>query len=388
MSDPHPIYLDYNATTPITPGVREAMLPFLEEHFGNPSSNHAYGKVARQAVDKARSQVANLIGADAKEIIFTGSGTEANNLAIQGVARAYRNKGNHIITTAIEHPAVLEVCHYLAAKDYHVTILPVDQFGQVHLDDLAAALRPETILVSVMHANNEVGTIQPIQTMANLIHQAGALFHTDAAQSVGKLPVHVHDLNVDLLSIAGHKLYAPKGVGALYIRDGLHLDKIIFGADQERGLRPGTENVLEIVGLGAAAQEAERNLEERVQHLKNMRNRLYSGLVYALPPGVLHVNGHPDRRLPNTLNISFKDLEANQILDEISAFVAASAGAACHADQINISHVLEAMNVPLEWAKGALRLSVGQITTGAEVDKAVAVIAFAVKYLIFQKNNK
>ncbi len=387
MTQTHPIYLDYNATTPLTLDVKAAMLPYFEEHFGNPSSNHVYGKAARQAVDKARSQVANLIGADEKEIIFTGSGTEANNLAILGIAHAYHEKGNHIITTAIEHPAVLEVCHHLASHGFRITTLPVDQFGQVHLDDLAAAITPETILVSVMHANNEVGTIQPIQTMANLIHQAGALFHTDAAQSVGKLPVNVQNLNVDLLSIAGHKLYAPKGIGALYIRNGVHVEKVIFGAEQEKGLRPGTENVLEIVGLGAAAQEAELKLEARMQHLKNMRDRLYSGLVYALPPGILHVNGHPDRRLANTLNISFKDLEANKILDEISAFVAASAGAACHADQIDISHVLSAMNVPLEWAKGALRFSVGAMTTGAEIDKAVAVIAFAVKYLIYQNKN-
>jgi len=374
-----PIYLDYNATTPLTPHVISAMRPFLEQHFGNPSSSHVYGRITRDTVIKARNQVAALINAGPKEIIFTSGGTEANNIAIQGAARATRHKGNHVITTAVEHPAVSEVCTYLATQGYQITTLPVDQFGQVSPDDLAAALTPETILVSVMHANNEVGTIQPIKALAALAHQAGALFHTDAAQSVGKLPVDVIKLDVDLLSIAGHKLYAPKGVGGLYIRRGIRLEKITFGAGQERDLRPGTENVLEIVGLGAAAEEAHQTLQEHMTHLKATRDRLHAGLESALPPGTTRLNGHPDERLPNTLNLSFKNIEANVLLDHIQDRVAASAGAACHADQITISSVLKAMNVPLEWAKGALRFSVGLMTTGKEIEHAIQIIAHAIK---------
>jgi cysteine desulfurase len=370
-----PIYLDYNATTPLTPQVIAAMRPYLEEHFGNPSSNHHFGHNAKAAVEKARGQVAALIGANPDEIIFTSGGTESNNLALQGTARANHSKGNHIITSAIEHPAVTEVCAYLASQGFQVTTLPVDQYGQVSPNDLASALTPDTILVSIMHSNNEVGTIQPIRTLADLAHQAGAFFHTDAAQSVGKIPVNVNDLGVDLLSIAGHKLYAPKGVGALYVRRGITLEKIIFGASQEQNLRPGTENVLEIVGLGAAAEEAHLNLDQRISHLKTMRDRLHAGLESALPPGVLHLNGHQKERLPNTLNLSFKNLEANIILDNISEFVAASAGAACHADHIDISSVLTAMGVPLQWAKGALRFSVGEMTTAEDIDHATQVIA-------------
>jgi cysteine desulfurase len=377
-----PIYLDYNATTPLTPNVIAAMRPFLEEHFGNPSSNHHFGQIAKAAIEKARSQMAALIGANPAEIIFTSGGTESNNLALQGAGRENATKGTHIITTAIEHPAVTEVCAYLTSQGFQVTTLPVDQYGQVSPNDLAAALTPETILVSVMHSNNEVGTVQPIQALADLTHKAGALFHTDAAQSVGKLPVDVTDLGVDLLSIAGHKLYGPKGVGALYIRRGITLEKITFGASQERNLRPGTENVLEIVGLGAAAEEAHLNLDQRIKHLKAMRDRLHSGLEAALTPDVLHLNGHPKERLPNTLNLSFKDLEANIILENISEFVAASAGAACHADHIDISSVLTAMRVPLEWAKGALRFSVGEMTTSEEIDHAVKIIAEAVMTML------
>ena len=386
---PHtkPIYLDYNATTPLTPKVIAAMRPFLEEHFGNPSSNHIFGEIAKAAVEKARSQVAALIDADPEEIIFTSGGTESNNLALQGAARANASKGKHIITTAIEHPAVLEVCAYLVSQGYRVTTLPVNKYGQVSPDDLAITLTPETVLVSVMHSNNEVGTIQPIQALADLAHQAGALFHTDAAQSVGKLPMNVNDLGVDLLSIAGHKLYAPKGVGALFVRRGITLEKIIFGAAQERDLRPGTENVLEIVGLGTAAEEAHHNLDRRMRHLKAMRDRLHSGLESALPSGVLHLNGHPEKRLPNTLNISFKNLEANIILENISEFVAASAGAACHADHIDISSVLTAMGVPLEWAKGALRFSVGEMTRAEEIDHAIQIIVQTIKFLYANLNE-
>lgn len=375
MQQPKPIYLDYNATTPLTPEVIQAMRPFLEEHFGNPSSSHPYGRITHDAVEKARRRVARLIHAAPDEIIFTSGGTEANNLAIRGIVQANAGKGDHIITTAIEHPAVTEVCHHLARQGFRITTLPVDPYGRVSPEDLEAALRPETILVSVMHANNEVGTIQPIKILSKLTHQAGALFHTDAAQSVGKIPVDVDDLGVDLLSIAGHKLYAPKGIGALYIRRGIPLEKIIFGAGQERNLRPGTENVLEIVGLGEAVLQADRDLTVNILHFKAMRDRLHAGLEAALPPGMIRLNGHPDDRLPNTLNLSFINIEANTLLDRLQDSVAASAGAACHADEVRISSVIEAMGVPAEWAKGTVRFSVGRMTTAEEIDQAVTIIS-------------
>jgi cysteine desulfurase len=378
MNPSKPIYLDYNATTPLTSEVISAMLPFLEEHFGNPSSTHPYGQVTHKAVEKARAHVARLIQAKAEEIIFTSGGTESNNLAIRGLAKTLGGKGNHIITSAIEHPAVTEVCQVLANHGFEITTLPVDSCGKVSPSDLEAALKPDTILVSVMHANNEVGTIQPIKNLAALAHEAGALFHTDAAQSAGKLPVDVIALGVDLLSIAGHKLYAPKGVGALYIRKDVQLEKIIFGAGQEHGLRPGTENVLEIVGLGQAAQQAGRDLENNISHFETMRDRLQAGLEAALPPGSLRLNGHPVDRLPNTVNLSFKGVEANALLDEIQDGVAASAGAACHAGQVKISSVLSAMGVPIQWAKGTVRFSVGRMTTTAEIDQAVEIIIRAI----------
>ena len=382
MQRQQPIYLDYNATTPLTPHVIAAMRPVLEVYYGNPSSSHPIGRIARDAVETARGQVAALIGASVQEIIFTSGGTESNNIALQGAARANLSKGTHIITTAIEHPAVTEVCAYLASQGYRITILPVDKYGQVSPQDLAAALTPDTVLVSVMHSNNEVGTIQPIKALTALAYQAGALFHCDAAQSVGKLPVDVTDLGVDLLSIAGHKLYAPKGVGALFIRRSVALEKISFGASQERDLRPGTENVLEIVGLGAAAEEARLNLEKRINHLQTTRDRLHSGLESALPHNTLRLNGHPDERLPNTLNLSFKNIPANTLLENIASQVAASAGAACHAEHVEVSGVLKAMGVPLEWAKGAVRFSVGEMTTSDEIDRAVKIIADAVKTML------
>ena len=378
MSLPKPVYLDYNATTPLTEDVIEAMRPFLGVHFGNPSSQHFYGQITHQAVETARRQVAHLIRAHPNEIIFTSGGTESNNLALRGAARAGNGDKNHIITSAVEHPAVTEVCQFMEIEGFEITTLPVDEFGLVSPLDLQSTLRSDTLLVSIMHANNEVGTIQPIQTLADLAHESGALFHTDAAQSVGKIPVNVEELGVDLLSIAGHKLYAPKGVGALYIREGVRLKKITFGAGQERGLRPGTENVLEIIGLGRAAQGARQDLEANRQHFKTMRDRLEAGLMAALGEENLKVNGHPEKRLPNTLNISFKGMRANDLLEKIQADVAASAGAACHADQVQISSVLAAMEIPVKWAQGTLRFSVGQMTRTEEIDRAVNAIARAI----------
>ena len=366
-----PIYLDYNATTPIDPRVAEAMLPYLHQHFGNPSSSHAYGQTTAAAVDRARGQLATMLGCGAEEVIFTSGGTEANNHAIKGVAGAYREMGNHIITSAVEHPAVLEVCRWVETQGLRVTYLPVDGFGAVAPQRVEAALTPQTVLVSVMHANNEVGTIQPIREIAAIAHRHGALMHTDAAQSVGKIPVKVADLDVDLLSIAGHKLYAPKGIGALYIRKGVRLEKLMHGAGHEMGWRGGTENVLHTVGLGQACQMIDDNLPAYSSHLSGMRDRLEKGLSLQLPE--LWINGHPENRLPNTCSVSFENLEANTLLSQMEE-VAASAGAACHSDRVEVSSVLEAMALPLNYAMGTLRFSVGRFTTPEEIDQAVAEI--------------
>ncbi|MGD8509400.1 MAG: cysteine desulfurase family protein, partial [Syntrophobacterales bacterium] len=285
-----PIYLDYNATTPIDPEVAEAMRPYLFEHFGNPSSSHWYGVQTKKAVDEARRQVADLLHCRPEEVVFTSGGSESNNYAIKGTAFANRDKGNHIITSAIEHPAVLEVCKYLAENGFQITYLPVDEFCLVHPRELQESITPQTILITIMHANNEVGTIQPIAEIAQIAKEHGIVFHTDAAQSVGKIPTRVDELAVDLLTIAGHKLYAPKGIGALYVRGGIRLEKLIHGADHERDLRAGTENVLEIVGLGQACKIAKRDLEKNMRHMQKMRDLLYAGLKKQW--GELKLNGH------------------------------------------------------------------------------------------------
>ncbi|MFO7917642.1 MAG: cysteine desulfurase family protein [Anaerolineae bacterium] len=373
-----PIYLDYNATTPIASQVAKAMEPYLYEQFGNPSSSHPYGVVARQAVDAARAQVAGLLGCRPAEVIFTSGGTESNNYAIKGVALGNPEQKGHIITSAVEHPAVTEVCNWLESRGFRITVLPVDAHGLVDPADLERAITPDTLLVTVMHANNEVGTIQPVAELAEIAHEHDALMHTDAAQSVGKIPVKLDALDVDLLSIAGHKLYAPKGIGALYVRGGVQLAKLLHGAGQEGGRRPGTENVLEIVGLGQACQVAGRDLEENGAHFQAVRDRLYEGLLRELGDGVVRLNGHPDKRLPNTLSLSFRGVEANTLLAEIGEKVAASAGAACHAAEVDISAVLGAMEVPVEWAMGTVRFSVGRGTTAEEVDQAVKIVAEAV----------
>ena len=374
---PKPIYLDYNATTPHDPRVIEAMRPFFEEEFGNPSSSHFYGSKPKNAVIKAREQVASLLNCRPEEIVFTSGGTESNNFAIKGCAQAFPHKGNHIITSQIEHPAVVEVCRFLETTGFEITYLPIDEFGLVNVADLAAAIKEETILISIMHANNEVGTIEPLAEIARLAKKHDIVFHTDAAQSVGKISVDVDRLGVDLLSIAGHKIYAPKGVGALYIRQGLAPAKLMHGAGQEMSVRPGTENVLEIVGLGMACEIARRDLDKNMKHMQAMRDRLYDGIKKECGP--VKLNGHPQRRLPNTLNISFLDLEANRILDAIGSEVATSAGAACHSDMVEVSAVLKAMNVPLEWAKGTLRLTTGRMTTAEQIDTAVKAICAAVE---------
>ncbi|MFZ2039704.1 MAG: aminotransferase class V-fold PLP-dependent enzyme [Desulfobacterales bacterium] len=371
-----PIYLDYNGTTPHAPEVIAAMRPFLENAFGNPSSNHWYGIRPKRAVEQARRQVAALLGCAPAEVVFTSGGTESNNHAIRGAAANLSGRGRHIITSTVEHPAVLAVCRYLEVQGFSVTLVPVDSEGLVHPADVAAAIRPDTILISLMHANNEVGTVQPLAEVAALARPRGILVHTDAAQSLGKIPVDVAALGVDLLSLAGHKLYAPKGVGVLYIRRGVSLEKFCHGAGQENGLRAGTENVLEIVGLGQACEIAARDLDANQAHMQTLRDRLEARFFEML--GDIRRNGHPVKRLPNTLSVSFKGLEANRILEEIGLEVAASAGAACHADTVALSHVLEAMALPLEWAKGTLRFSLGRMTTAAEIDRAAAVVIAAV----------
>jgi cysteine desulfurase len=374
-----PIYLDYNATTPIDPVVAKAMIPYLYEHFGNPSSNHPYGLQARQAVEKAREQVAGLLNCLPGEIIFTSGGTESNNYALRGAAFANQGRGVHIITSAIEHPAVTEVCSWLETQGFHINTLPVDAYGRVDPKSLADEITSETILVSIMLANNEVGTIQPVKELVEITHRVGALFHTDAAQAVGKINVDVLALDVDLLSVAGHKLYAPKGVGAIYIKEGIEIPNLTFGAGHESGHRPGTENVLEIVGLGAACELARRDLEEIQLRCRAARDQLHQGLEAKLGAEGIRLNGHLQDRLPNTLNLSFKNIPADQLLGEIKDDVAASAGAACHADQVRVSGVLEAMGVPLEWAMGAVRFSVGRETSREEIEAALQVIANAMK---------
>ena len=382
MENKSPIYLDYNATTPIAKEVADEMAPYLYGNFGNPSSTHPYGVQAKLAVEKARQQVAEAINCRSSEVVFTSGGTESNNYAIRGYALANRDKGNHIITSAIEHPAVLEVCRYLETRGYLVTYLPVDHYGLVDPEDLKDAITPNTLLVSIMHANNEVGTIQPIEELAEITHEAGAVFHTDAAQTLGKYPLDVQELGVDLLSIAGHKLYAPKGIGALYVRSGTILDKLMQGADHESDRRPGTENVLEIVGLGKASEIARRDLEKNIHHFKKMRDRLHQGVEASLPEDSFVLNGHPELRLPNTLSLGFYMVEANTLLSEIGDQVAASAGAACHSDDIDLSHVLEAMNVPIDYAMGTIRFSVGRGTTEDEIDKSVEILTKSLRALL------
>jgi len=373
-----PIYLDYNATTPVDSEVLEAMRPYLEEHFGNPSSSHPYGAEAREGVERARGQVAGLLGCKPEEIVFTSGGTESNNLAVKGAAQARRARGNHIITTAVEHPAVAEVVGRLGAAGFRATVLPVDAAGLVDPGDVERAIEADTVLVTIMHANNEVGAIQPIEEISKITRRAGVVFHTDAAQSVGKIPARVEELGVDLLSVAGHKLYAPKGVGALYVRRGTRIEKLMDGASHERDMRPGTENVAGIVGLGQACEIAGRAMPGASLHMREMRDRLFEGLRGEL--GGVRLNGHPERRLPNTLSVGFLNLDASELLSRVEG-VAASAGAACHAGGAAGSTVLMAMKVPPGYAAGTVRFSTGRRTTAEEIDRAASLVVSAVRRL-------
>jgi cysteine desulfurase len=360
------IYLDFNASTPTAPEVVDAMRMILEEPYGNPSSGHWAGSPAREAVDKARMQVAGLLGCKSNEIVFTSGGSEANNHTLKGVFFASGRADAHIVTTEMEHPAVINPCRFLERLGATVTYLRVDGFGRVNPDDVRQALRPSTILVSVMHANNEVGTIQPIEEIAQITHEAGILLHSDAAQSAGKISFTVQELGVDLLSVAGHKLYAPKGVGALYIRDGISLEPLIHGASHESGRRAGTENVLLDVALGAACDLARRKGMDAVRELRDL---FWSLLQDKFGERVV-LNGHPIERLPNTLNVSFVAQVGAEILGRLPE-VAASTGSACHAGSVELSPVLRAMGIPPEIGMGAIRFSLGRTTTREEVKAVV-----------------
>lgn len=381
-----PVYLDHNATTPVDPRVAEAMSPVLAEAFGNPSSAHAYGTPARDLLEAARGRVTGLLGADAGRLVFTGSGTEADALAVRGAVLQliasgpgrWREERPHVITQPTEHPAVLAACEYLLRwHGAEVTLLSVDEHGRVDPDELRAAITDRTLLVSVMHANNETGTIQPIAELARITHESpDALFHTDAAQTVGKVPVDVEALGVDLLTLVGHKMYAPKGVGALWVRDGVRLEPLVAGGGQEGGLRAGTENLPHAVALGAAAVLASDDLAGgEPARLTALRDRLHAGLDAALP-GRVQLNGHPSERLPHTLNVSLDGVDARALLALVPG-LAASTGSACHAGATTPSPVLTAMGRDARGAYAALRLSLGRWTTAADVDRAVALLAAA-----------
>ncbi|MDP2336578.1 MAG: cysteine desulfurase family protein [Bacteroidota bacterium] len=376
----HPIYLDYNATTPVDPEVAKEMIPYIESFYGNPSSSYSIGRSNREAVEKARAQVAKLINCQADEIYFTSCATESNNLAIKGIAWANSDKGRHIITSAIEHPAVMEVCKYLSSQGFEITWLPVDHSGRIGPKDVENAIRKDTILITIMHANNEVGTIQPISEIGSIARQKNIVFHTDASQSVGKIETDVDKLGVDLLTIAGHKLYAPKGIGALYIRQGTPIENLMHGGGHEKGIRPGTENVIHTVGLGKACEVAMRDFKKNQHNMQVSRDRLLDGLVSQLGNKV-HVNGNLGNCLPNTLSVAFENISAHALASFISSDVLISTGSACHSGETTISSVLQAMNLDFRTAAATVRISTGKKTTEEEIDFAVEVLVNAVKKL-------
>jgi len=370
------IYLDYNATTPIAKEVAESMMPFVLEDFGNPSSAHPMGKKAKEALEKARDRIAALLGCEGKEIIFTSGGTESNNMVLKSLAWTMRNKGRHIITTKIEHPAIINTALFLMETGLDVTFIPVDQYGQVDPDEVRKAIRKDTVLITVMHANNETGTIQPISDIGAIAREYGILFHTDAAQAVGKIETKVDDLGVDFLTIAGHKLYAPKGVGALYIREGIEIEPFMHGGGQEMGLRSGTENVILNVALGTACELVQGTLFTEIPRMKTLRDGLSDHIASAVPEAVVH--GHPEQRLPNTLFISFPGMIGEELLNAMPE-VCASTGSACHDQSVSLSHVLASMGVKKEVGMGAIRLSLGRPTKEDEVDQAAQLLINAVK---------
>ncbi|MCP1662095.1 cysteine desulfurase [Methanocalculus sp. AMF5] len=373
------IYLDNAATTKTHSDVVSAMLPYFNEHFGNPSSLYDLAGASRTAVDLAREQVAAALGADAKEIFFTSGGTESDNWAIRGVARAHAKKGRHIITSAIEHHAVLHTCLALEKEGYEITTLPVDEYGRVSPKDVEDAIRPDTILITVMLANNEIGTIQPIQEIGAIGRARKVIVHTDAVQAVGQIPVDVNTLNVDLLSVSAHKFGGPKGVGALYIKRGVYLHPLLHGGAQEKRRRAGTENVPGIVGLGKAINRATADLPDKAERLIRLRQRLFDGLL-TIPES--QANGHPTERLPNNVNVVFRYIEGESILLLLNAHgIAASSGSACTSSSLEPSHVLLACGLPHETAHGSLRLTLGEETTDEEIDTVLEVVPTVVQRL-------
>ena len=373
-------YMDHSATSPVDPEVLEAMLPYFKESFGNASTLYSLGREARTAMEKARKQVASLIGARAEEVYFTSGGTESDNLAIKGTISRLKGKGNHIITSAIEHPAVEETCKYLEKNGYTVTYLPVGEDGIVKMEDLKESTREDTILITIMHANNEIGTIQPIKEIGALAREKGILFHTDAVQSVGKIPVNVEDMNVDLLSISAHKLHGPKGVGALYIRKGVRIDPLFHGGGHEKGMRPGTENIPGIVGLGKACQLAEENLDKNMEYVVSLRDQLIKGVLGSIEQSFL--NGHPTKRLPNNANFRFSSIEGESLILQLDfKGINASTGSACSSNKLEPSHVLMAIGLEEVDAHGSLRISLGKENTPEDIDSSIVVIKEVVERL-------
>lgn len=374
------IYMDHSATSPVDPEVFEAMKPYFVDNFGNASTLYSKGRDARKAMEAAREQVASLIGAKPEEVIFTSGGTESDNIAIKGTAYRLKNNGNHIITSAIEHPAVRETCKYLEKNGFEVTYLPVYEEGIVRVSDLEDAITDKTILITIMHANNEIGTIQPISEIGKIARENKIYFHTDAVQTVGKIPVNVEEMNVDMLSLSAHKVYGPKGIGALYVKKGVRLEPIIHGGGHEKGLRPGTENVSGIVGLGKACELAEKNLLEDTKYITNLRDKLIDGILDSIEQSYL--DGHRTKRLPNNVNVRFTGIEGESLVLHLdSKGVAASTGSACSSKSLEPSHVLIALGLEHVEAHGSLRLTLGKENTGEEVDYVITAVKEVVETL-------
>jgi cysteine desulfurase len=385
------IYLDHNATTPVYPEVLEAMLPFYKEGFGNASSIHSFGREAKVALEESREKISKLLNADPLEIYFTSGGTESDNLAVKGIAWANRKKGNHIITSKIEHHAILESCKFLEREGLEVTYLPVDRYGLADPDELKKNIKKETILVSIMHANNEVGTIEPIEELSKIARENGVYFHTDAVQSTGKIKIDVNSLGVDLLSLSAHKFYGPKGVGAIYIKRGVRLTPLAHGGHHEKARRAGTENVPGIVGLAKALEIANRDMEKEDKRLKNLSERFFEKITEQIPD--VYLNGHPELRIPNTLNLSFKGVEGESIILSLDLKgIAVASGSACTSGTLEPSHVLSAMGVPPDLAQSSLRFSFGRSNTIDDIDYVVEVLPEIVSRLramspIYQKEK-
>lgn len=375
-----PVYLDYNATTPIDKEVAKAMLPYIETNYGNPSSSYLLGRLNKEAIEQARRQVANLICSKPDEIFFTSGGTESNNHAIRGVAFPDKKQRKHIITSSIEHPAVTEVCKYLSKQEFEITYLPVDEYGTVQVNDVKNSIQPNTVLITIMHANNEIGTIQPIKEIASIAKANKILFHTDAAQSVGKIEADVNKLGIDFLTIAGHKLYAPKGIGALFIKQGTKIENLMYGAGQENNIRAGTENVIHIVGLGKACEIAQRDFDKNYRNMNETRVNLLEGLLFKSNK-LVTVNTNLDNSLPNTLSLGFEKVDAHTLTSLIGNDVLISTGSACHSGITEISSVLKAMNINLSTAASTVRISTGKSTTDEEVNHAIDIISDAVQKL-------